>query len=132
MTGFTDNGDGTVTDNLTGLIWLKDAGCLGFVDWATALTKANGLKDGTCGLSDGSATGDWRLLNINELRSLFDPGLSAPHLPAGHPFTDIQFSYYWSSTSYAPALGGAWVVGLNNSHAGFNGKLYAEYAWAVR
>ena len=25
---FTDNGDGTVTDNLTGLIWLKDAGCL--------------------------------------------------------------------------------------------------------
>ena len=25
---FTDNGDGTVTDSLTGLMWLKDGGCL--------------------------------------------------------------------------------------------------------
>lgn len=36
---FTDNGNGTVTDNLTGLIWLKNADCFGFVTtqvWATA------------------------------------------------------------------------------------------------
>jgi hypothetical protein len=26
---FTDNGNGTITDNLTGLIWLKDADCFG-------------------------------------------------------------------------------------------------------
>ena len=35
---FTDNGDGTVTDNLTGLIWLKNANCFGTRTWATALS----------------------------------------------------------------------------------------------
>ena len=34
---FTDNGDGTVTDNLTGLMWLKDAGCIVNVTWQGAL-----------------------------------------------------------------------------------------------
>lgn len=34
---FTDNGNGTVTDNLTGLIWLKDANCFGKRFWADAL-----------------------------------------------------------------------------------------------
>ena len=42
---FTDNGNGTVTDNLTGLIWLKNANCGGAKDWATALTFANSLYD---------------------------------------------------------------------------------------
>ena len=55
---FTDNGNGTVTDNLTGLIWLKDAGCLGEQTWANALNSANTLNSGECGLSDGSQEGD--------------------------------------------------------------------------
>lgn len=40
---FTDNEDGTVTDNLTGLIWLKNANCDGPKTWANALVFANGL-----------------------------------------------------------------------------------------
>ncbi|MGQ9500071.1 MAG: hypothetical protein ACUVQ6_06945, partial [Dissulfurimicrobium sp.] len=51
---FTDNNDGTVTDNLTGLVWLKDANCFGQKTWANALNEANTLASGTCGLSDGS------------------------------------------------------------------------------
>ena len=35
---FTDNGVGTVTDNLTGLIWLKDANCFGPRDWSEAVS----------------------------------------------------------------------------------------------
>ena len=54
---FTDNEDGTVTDNLTGLIWLKNARCdttqKVFND---ALTWVNSLYDGWTG--DGSG-GDW-------------------------------------------------------------------------
>ena len=34
---FTDNGDGTITDNLTGLMWLKDANCFGSQTWTNAL-----------------------------------------------------------------------------------------------
>ena len=61
---FTDNGDGTVADNLTGLIWMKNANCFGTRSWEGALFDANTLADGSCGLTDGSVAGDWRLLNI--------------------------------------------------------------------
>ena len=69
---FTDNSDGTVTDNLTGLIWLKNASCFGFRAWETALSDANTLNSGECGLSDGTVEGEWRLPNMKELNSLID------------------------------------------------------------
>ena len=69
---FTDNGDGTVTDNLTGLIWLKYANCFGETNWHDALDASNNLTNGQCGLSDGSNLGDWRLPNEGELGSLID------------------------------------------------------------
>jgi len=110
---FTDNGDGTVTDNLTGLVWLRSANCAGgTTTWAIALSYSNALYDGCtdcfgtsgdCGLSDGSSAGDWRLPNLNELRSLIDPTESNPALSAGHPFSDVQSStlLYWSSTTHS-------------------------------
>ena len=106
---FTDNGDGTVTDNLTGLTWLKDAGCLGFQPWANALAAANALADGACGLIDGSAAGDWRVPNRNELTSLLDLGTHHPAVPAGHPFMNVASSY-WSSTTHAVDSSIAWFV----------------------
>jgi hypothetical protein len=125
--GFTDNGDGTVTDNLTGLIWLKDAS-----NWTTALSAANGLADGTCGLSDSSSAGDWRLPNVHELTSLIDPGQVAPALPVGHPFTGVQSDVYWSSTTYANITSSAWFVGLNFGSVSDVNKSYAYYVWPVR
>lgn len=59
---FTDNGDGTVKDNLTNLVWLADASCNdlgvwgdGRGTWQHALDAANNLGGGICGLSDGSS-----------------------------------------------------------------------------
>ena len=43
---FTDNGNGTVTDNLTRLIWMKNANAFGMKNWADALTIANTLASG--------------------------------------------------------------------------------------
>jgi len=65
---FVDCGNGTVTDTVTGLIWLKDAACLGEADWATANQTAAALKDGDCGgsLTDKSSPGDWRLPTEDE------------------------------------------------------------------
>ena len=82
---FTDNGNGTVTDKLTGLVWLKDANCMGFKTWDDALAAANGLADGQCGLADGSKPLDWRLPNVRELASLIDYGNQNPALPGAHP-----------------------------------------------
>lgn len=98
---FTDNGDGTVTDNLTGLIWLKNANCFGTRTWANALSDCNGLASGSCGLTDGSVAGDWRLPNIKEFQSLIDYGFCYPALPSGHPFTNVQGNHYWSGSTYA-------------------------------
>src|SRR5262249_37871397 len=108
---FTINGDGTVTDNLTRLIWLRDAGCIGLKTWAAALTSANTLASGTCGLSDGSVAGNWRLPNVKELFSVinyqFTPvAVSNTHgtapWTAGDPFTgDLgNDTVFWSSTTY--------------------------------
>jgi len=113
---FTDNLNGTITDNLTGLIWLKDASCLGVQSWVNALGAANTLADGNvaCGLSDGSVAGAWRLPNRNELTSLLDLGTFNPALPAGHPFVNFVASGYWSSTTNAGGTNGAWGVDFDS------------------
>ncbi|HPR63221.1 MAG TPA: S8 family serine peptidase [Thermoanaerobaculia bacterium] len=72
---FTDNGDGTVTDELTGLIWLADCGCFSPSSWLDALISIAALANNQCGLSDGSQAGDWRLPNVLELESLYNSGV---------------------------------------------------------
>ena len=104
---FTDNGDGTVTDNLTALIWLKNANCFGTRLWATALSDANALASGSCGLSDGSIAGAWRLPNANEMHSLIDltqiilPCPQATPSPASSPTTTGR-APPWITTRRAP------------------------------
>jgi hypothetical protein len=109
---FRDRGDGTVLDTLTGLIWLKTANCFGEMLWVPALVTANTLASGACGLTDRSEAGDWRLPNVKELQSLIDFGQSEPALPPGHPFTDVQPVFYWSSTSLVGSPAAAWDVSL--------------------
>jgi uncharacterized protein DUF1566 len=96
---FTDNNNGSITDNLTGLVWLKNAHCFGFQSWVNALKNVNTLAAGKCGLSDGSKAGDWRLPNTRELQSVMDNRTVAPALPLGNPFVNVQPTLYWSSTS---------------------------------
>ena len=129
---FTDNGDETVTDNLTGLIWLQNADCFGLRTWSTALIDCDGLADGACGLTDGSSAGDWRLPNVNELKSLIDFGEQNPALPSGHPFTGVQSIYYWSSTTFANTTSNAWGVLVYYGYVGPNDKTVTYNVWPVR
>lgn len=94
---FTDRNDGTIKDNLTGLVWLKNAGCFGQATLMDAATNARTLESGICGLIDGSTTGQWRLPNIVELKSLVDKSHFNPALPAGYPFSNINNISYSSS-----------------------------------
>jgi len=139
-TRFTDNHDGTVTDALTGLVWLKDAGCLGTALWAQALTAANALASGQCSLADNSTAGTWRLPNINELESLIDVSASSPALSANHPFANVANGIYWSSTSYyggQTGSGAAWTLRLSDGRymndTNSNVKTTASnQVWAVK
>ncbi len=114
---FTDNSDGTVTDNLTGLTWLQDAGCEVFFlgdttggnwrDWSSALSAANQLAHGLCNLNDHSSAGDWRLPSRAELLSLVDLAYLTPTLSnaigtaqwsEGDAFSRVERQNYWSSS----------------------------------
>lgn len=141
---FTDNQNGTVTDQLTGLIWLKNAGCSNPVDWPTALTTANQLANGSCGLTDGSTAGQWRMPNANELESLVDVSQSNPAVSTGNPFTNISLAKaYWSSTTYMALTSnamairfsdGRWINGVNSGDSSFNNNKTgsANSLWAVK
>lgn len=141
---FTDNGDGTVADGLTGLVWLKNAGCFPASDWATGLAAAHQLASGACGLSDGSTAGQWRMPNANELESLVDVSQANPAVTSGHPFANINLlTAYWSSTTYTAGpsnamsirfADGRWINGIDAADGSFNNaKTTASNAvWAVR
>lgn len=123
---FTDNANGTVTDNLTGLVWLKKPYLLGEMTWSNAVSACNSVASGSYDLTDGSSAGDWRLPNIKELASLMSYRLSQTFpgpppvelttvnaLPLNHPFVfenslGSKTEPYWSSTTrflYNPAPG---------------------------
>lgn len=65
---FTDNGDGTVNDALTGLMWTQDAGLLANATWTNALASIQAMNAGT-GVFGFT---DWRLPIARELRSILD------------------------------------------------------------
>lgn len=141
---FTDNGNGTVTDRLTGLVWMKNAGCFNPMNWSAALTAANQLASGACGLTDGSVAGQWRMPNVNELESVVDVSRANPAVSASAPFTNIALANaYWSSTTYtalttnAMAIrftDGRWINGADPGDGSFNNAktTSTNSLWAVR
>ena len=78
---FKDNGDGTVTDTRTGLIWLKNANLCDIKPWDDAVAYCSSLASGQAGLTDGSKAGQWRLPSIQELEGIgTDPPTTYGHL----------------------------------------------------
>jgi hypothetical protein len=78
---------------------------------------------------------DWRLPNQKELHSLIDRSRWAPALPVDHPFTNVQgTNEYWSSTTFASSPDSAWVVDIWNGFVFYGGikSSYYSYLWPVR
>ena len=136
---YVDNQDGTVTDALTGLVWLRDAGCLTPGLWADALAEVSQLANGSCGLSDGSTSGQWRMPNMWELESIVDESATSPAVTSGSPFVNVSGTY-WTSTSYYGGLGGspsAWAIRMSDGRyindGATNVKTSSSLAvWAVK
>jgi hypothetical protein len=97
---YTVNGDGTVTDNVTGLMWQQEDDNA-TRPWFNALTYCENL--------DLGLNTDWRLPTRKELMRLVNYGVYNPAIdPAAFPNTDS--SVYWSSTTLASDTGSAWFV----------------------
>jgi hypothetical protein len=109
LNDFHDNGDGTITDRATGLMWMKnDSGKP--MNWEQALAWAESLE--TAGYSD------WRLPNAKELQSIVDysrapsaPG-EAQRRPAIAPVFNVTEteSWFWTSTTHQSVRGGSAAV----------------------
>lgn len=121
---FIDNGNGTVTDGLTGLMWAKDANLWGKVTWEVGISNCNDLVLG--------GESDWRMPNFNELMSICDPERT-PALGSSSRFTNVQSGVYFSSSGYCD---GAWCGGArgvwDDGRTGTYGKTPPQYVWPVR
>jgi hypothetical protein len=144
---FTDNLDGTVTDNLTGLMWIKDAsrGCFDTMAWQDAL---DGIADfnanpGLFSCNDYTANyNDWRLPNLNELKSLVHYDCDMPSISNtagtacwdGEPFFGVRADHYWSGTTCTWSPGAAWTVNFTHGQGIPYDKTYTDRAsvWPVR
>ena len=119
---FRDNGDGTVMDMTTGLMWQQEE--VKAVTWEEALAYCENL--------DLAGYRGWRLPNIRELLSLVDdirrdPSINTVFFPGCRP------SIYWSSTTHILYPGFAWYVKFNDGRVhggGHKGRRY--YVRAVR
>jgi hypothetical protein len=137
-TRFSFQDNGTVADNLTGLIWTKDANAPGPSACSPETSKAwQSALDYVACLNTNNYLGynDWRLPNRKELRSLLDYSNHDPALSSGHPFTSVQTSqYYWSSSTgtYNNSGGYAWVVDMFYGYMEGMYKAIGYYVWPVR
>jgi len=140
---YTDNGDGTVTDNRTGLIWLKNANCFGGQSWNEAEEVVKKLADGRCGLSDGSRGDMWHLPTRGELEVMVDKRYKGPALSNaagtgqwtdGDAFSGVSMNPYWSSSIIVDIIGyDIWYVDFNVGNADkSNDKTDLYYVWPVR
>ena len=130
VNGFVDNGDGTITDNATGLMWQQADSGTG-MDWENALAYAE--------TSTLAGHNDWRLPNIRELQSIVDythspsagdeanlgPAIDTDffqitELPSSTTNYSTDYGYFWSSTSayfgtQSPEYYYAWYVAFGTA-----------------
>ncbi|HEY3276101.1 MAG TPA: DUF1566 domain-containing protein, partial [Syntrophorhabdaceae bacterium] len=151
---FIDNGDSTVTDTLTGLMWTTDAMTAGpdpattpspdFCTVATKKTWEEALRFVRVCLNSADSPylgyRDWRLPNKNELASLVDRSRNMPSLAIGNPFNnviDVMSTYpesggHWTSTTSLRTRTAAWITEMTLGDEIPYPNSGALHVWPVR
>ena len=93
---YTDNGDGTINDNVTGLVWTQEISSYA-MPWSDAAGYCESLET-------GSVT-DWRLPSVKELWSLRDYSQGWPWIDTDYFYlvgdgSDLAQHHSWSSDLY--------------------------------
>lgn len=125
-TDLYNNGDGTIKDTRTGLIWKK---CLEGLSGTNCDTGAAVTKDWSSAVDMGDGT--WRVPNIKELQSLVDESASNPAINTTCFPDTPSGNVLWSSSPNADTSNGerAWVVDFTY---GLTGALLRTESYNVR
>jgi len=119
---YTDNNDGTVTDNVTQLMWQKTVNVNTYTFASAKTYCANTLSNQ--GLAHHH---DWRLPSRIELLSLVNYDIASPGPTIDSTaFPNTPAAFFWSSTSFAITPSAAWFVSFGSGNSGFRdmGDLY--------
>lgn len=119
---FVDNGDGTITDNLSHLVWIKDVSVFPYsLNWEYSLLACENLSY--------AQADDWRLPNVRELLSVCNWGASSYSWLIGSGFTGLPVNMRcWSSSSDMATPANGWFLWFDNS---LNSELKTAGAYAT-
>jgi hypothetical protein len=125
LASYTDNGDGTVTDNVTKLMWQQ---VVPTTKYAWDAAKAY------CPTLTLAGHSDWRLPSIIELVSIVDLDPNPTSGPGINPtyFPSTPVGNTWSSTPSAASSSDAWYVYFANGGVGGPGAVGMSYKSNVR
>ncbi len=128
---YTDNGNGTIKDNATGLIWQKCSfgqdplNCSGdgsTINWSFSLSYCKNLSLG--------GRSDWKLPNINQLRSIVDYSTRSPSINFSYfPYTERYV--YWSSSTSTNNTNYSYYVNFYDGYIYSNDKSSIGYVRCV-
>jgi len=116
-----DNATGIVSDSVSGLEWQDDA-VGNYMSWQSAIDTCENLTLGN--------QSDWRLPNVNELKSIVDRSKVNPAIKTG--FVNSSSSGYWSSTTNEGYKRYAWIVDFNVGYVNNRDKDGSNYVRCVR
>lgn len=120
---YTDNGDETVTDNNTLLVW-QQSDDSSQRTWDDAVSYCQNLELG--------AYTDWRLPFIKELQSIADYESTTPAIDSTYFTNTTSNGDYWSSTTNADDNADAWCVFSYDGSVSYDPKSLTGYVRCVR
>jgi hypothetical protein len=143
---YQDNGDGTITDLNTWLMWEKKSDDGSTHDMSNVYTWDNAFAVHVAGLNSGGGFAghtDWRVANVKELQSILNyenvnPAVSTAFNNGCTPGCTVltcsctAADFYWSSTTLAHSPGGAWLVYFLSGYSGYASKTSTIRVRAVR
>ena len=117
----TSDNKAVVLDNDSGKTWTRNANIDGTKDWTNAISYGSNLTYATYS--------DWRCPDSVDWILFAENGL-----PAGHPFTNVQASYYWTSdeNAFEPLAWGDMYYPISGGFPAPGLKVDLYYVWPCR